>query len=126
MPSVSKLILPVVVVCLLLPWASGGPRSLFGHRHDNRIRRERHPATFLLRRSRKEHPAHHPVRLRTKTAMPPEEDDHSRSRLVRAHTRGIPAILRAEPAGIPCYPSRSPQQSLPDDPLYSTLRVLLI
>jgi hypothetical protein len=119
---VTQLLVYVVLLCLLLPWASG-PREKVHRAHpDNRIGRQPHRAR--LRRCRGNWPAHRPVRPCKNALLPPDDDDCERS---RAHAKialdGASAQERAKCSVCAPFGSRPLPSAVPR---HQTLCILLI
>jgi hypothetical protein len=75
MQRFSKMLVYAVLLCLLLPWASGKARLPHFSRAGNQMKREKPLTATRLRRWRNGTPGHHPIRPATAAILPPEHDD---------------------------------------------------
>jgi hypothetical protein len=124
MQTVRTVLLLGVLICLLVPGGAGRPRSL---RHPGR---HSPAAKARFRRSREDHPGHHPTCpcQRTAIAIDDDEDgDVHRLRPALERAGGSYSLVGAEPK--PDAPSLHflwPRLRMPALPLFRTLCVLRI
>jgi hypothetical protein len=116
-----------VLVCLLLSLVGGG-RPRHGDKRDNHIGRDRQRLAVRLRRLRTDYPVHHPVRPSSAAVIPPDDDDDDehRFRLSPEDTRELTLTRREEPLAAHPFSRPSARPSVPNQPLYQTLGILLI
>jgi hypothetical protein len=126
MQTRSNMVFFAVLVCLLLSLAAGG-RPRHGGKRDNHIGRDRRCLAVRLRRLRTDYPVHHPVRPTSSAVIPPDDDDEEhRFRLATGDTREFTLARREEPLAAHSFPRPSARPSVPNQPLYQTLGILLI
>lgn len=123
MPTNTKVLGLVVLLCLLLPLAAGGQRPRPGKHHGC----SRHRLTMRLRRCGTNRPTHQPTRPAPAAVLPPDEDDDSdRLRHAAEPLHAAAPILPESPLLLPFSRRSAANPPAPDRPLYQTLCLLLI
>jgi hypothetical protein len=122
-----KLVLLMLLLGLLLACAGGRLCQARPVNHGQTGGAVRHPTQVRFRSSRKDHPARRPFAPCSQAAIPPaEDDDESGQTRPEAHNLSQSGGATEGALSLSSACSVSPSQSMPDQPLYRTLCVLLI